>query len=94
MSATTEREATELVVPIEEHPPWVAVAMYQDETEGLDFVATGKTGVEAVAALLEGWRAHAFQTGADPDHLHEEDLTVREGPLGSVWRDGLRMFTS
>lgn len=64
----------------------VAVAMI--EVGPVSFIATGPTRQDALDNLMDVWRTHADQTGSDPDWVHEEYVSVVEGPVGSVFRDG------
>jgi hypothetical protein len=43
---------------------------------------------EAIAALLDAWREHAKQTGADPTYLTADDINVVDGQRGQALRDG------
>jgi len=71
--------------------PTVSVAMAS--TRHFDFVATGATPEDARTALMAGWRAHAKQTGADPNYLAADDINVVTGPLGQAWRDYSPLLT-
>jgi hypothetical protein len=57
-------------------------------TRHFDFVVTGPTPEVAKALLMEAWRWHARDTGADPTWLSASDVDVLCGPLGQAWRDG------
>jgi len=53
-----------------------------------DFMAIGASRDEAVGALLDAWREHARQTGADPTYVTAEDVNVASGQYGQAFRDG------
>jgi hypothetical protein len=53
-----------------------------------DFLAIGASRAEAIGALLDAWREHAKQTGADPTYLTADDINVVDGQCGQAFRDG------
>jgi hypothetical protein len=57
-------------------------------TVHFNFLAIGASRAEATEALLNAWRAHAKQTGADPTYLTLDDINVVDGPSGQAFRDG------
>lgn len=75
---------------VEEAPDQIA-ALYllEVETSHFSFRACGRTEAEARAAMAAGWKKHAEQSGADPDHLDPQAegnvLVLRPG---ACYRDG------
>jgi hypothetical protein len=57
-------------------------------TAHFDFLAIGASRAEAIRALLDAWRDHTKQTGADPTYLTADDINVVNGPPGQAFRDG------
>jgi len=57
-------------------------------TTHFDFMAIGASRDQAIGALLDAWRAHAQQTGADPTYVTAEDINVAHGQCGQAFRDG------
>lgn len=57
-------------------------------TGHFDFLAIGASRTEAIGALLDAWRAHTKQTGADPTYLTADDINVVDGQCGQAFRDG------
>lgn len=39
--------------------------------------------------MIAGWKLHCIATGADPDHISEEDISVFELTPGQCLRDGV-----
>ena len=56
-------------------------------TGHFDFLAIGASRAEAIGALLDAWREHAEQTGADPGYVTAEDINVVDGQCGQAFRD-------
>lgn len=61
------------------------------ETRNFDFLAVGRTAEEARESLLNGWRRHCQQTGAEHDHVTEEDINIDECQPGQCLRDHQRI---
>jgi hypothetical protein len=59
----------------------------QIATSHYDWLGIGSTDDQARDSLMHAWRQHAAYTGADPDHIRRDELTVHHGVAGTGWRD-------
>jgi len=57
-------------------------------TRDFDFLVIGRSVADAKALMLEAWRIHCGQTGADPDYIDDSEVNCVEGTFGSLFRDG------
>lgn len=69
---------------MEQRPIYLATA----ETRHFVFDGCGETAEEARAALLRAAAVHIALTGAVPDFIQPEDISVRELRAGEGYRDG------
>lgn len=76
--------------PPVEHPP--VVVAFVEAVESNMLVATGQTPQEALDAVMDAWHTLAREYNLDPDLVHDEDVTVAEGPLGSTFLGSQRLL--
>jgi len=57
------------------------------DTPNYSFDAYGSTREEAQRALMEVWKRHCQQTGAEPTYITRRDLTTVGVELGRGYRD-------
>jgi hypothetical protein len=67
--------------PVLQH---VVVALLENEYS-TPLIATGSTPAEALDRVMDAWRELARQYHLDPDLMHDEDVVIAEGPLGSAF---------
>jgi hypothetical protein len=57
------------------------------ETAHFSFHGLGDTPQQAVEAVMRAWAHHVRLTGAHPEHVTRDDVTVITGEPGAAFRD-------
>lgn len=57
------------------------------ETAHFSFHGLGDTPQQAIDAVTRAWEHHVRLTGAQPDHVTRDDVTVITGEPGAAFRD-------
>ena len=57
------------------------------ETRHFSFIALGQTKEQAQATMMRGWKKHCKESGADLDHVKEDDIAIAECRPGQCLRD-------
>jgi hypothetical protein len=57
------------------------------ETAHFSFHGLGDTPHQAIDAVMRAWAHHVRLTGAHPDHVTRDDVTVITGEPGTAFRD-------
>ena len=67
---------------------WLAIV----DTRHFEFSAIGWTRDDALTSVMAAWEVQVDYTGADPDHISDDDVRLYEMEVGVGYRDWSQLW--